>query len=601
MTTNVFLDEKFIGTIDNPKEFLRSFIEERRKQKISTIVNASYDFEFDEINIHTATGRVRRPLIVLENGKPLLTEDHIKKLQSKDLRWQDLIEQGVIEYLDANEEENTLIALTERDLTKEHTHLEIDPIAILGLTNSLVPYANFGQSSRLNRGSKTQKQALGLYASNYLLRMDTDISILQYPQRPIVKTFMHELSKYDKHPFGQNITIALLSYDGYNIEDGLIVNEGSVQRGFGRSFYFRPYNADELRYQGGLIDEIGIPDKEVKAYRSEEDYKFLDDDGIVFPEARLKEDDVIIGKTSPPRFLGEMEEFSIAANTRRESSVTIKHGERGVVDMVIITENGEGNKLIQIRLRDMRIPEPGDKFASRYGQKGVIGRIMPQADLPFTASGIVPDLIFSPHSIPSRMTVSHLIEVIGGKVGALGGRYIDGTTFSAEAEKDLRLELLSLGFRENGTERMYNGITGEEMPAMIYIGNMYYLKLKHMVANKMHARASGKIQLLTRQPIEGRSSGGGLRLGEMEKDCLVAHGASLLLKERFDSDKTIIHICENCGTVAIFDWIKKRASCPKCGVNAEVNAVEMSYAFKLLLDELRALNIYPKLNLKSKY
>jgi len=601
MTTNVFLDEKFIGTIDNPKEFLRSFIEERRKQKISTIVNASYDFEFDEINIHTATGRVRRPLIVLENGKPLLTEDHIKKLQSKDLRWQDLIEQGVIEYLDANEEENTLIALTERDLTKEHTHLEIDPIAILGLTTSLVPYANFGQSSRLNRGSKTQKQALGLYASNYLLRMDTDISILQYPQRPIVKTFMHELSKYDKHPFGQNITIALLSYDGYNIEDGLIVNEGSVQRGFGRSFYFRPYNADELRYQGGLIDEIGIPDKEVKAYRSEEDYKFLDDDGIVFPEARLKEDDVIIGKTSPPRFLGEMEEFSIAANTRRESSVTIKHGERGVVDMVIITENGEGNKLIQIRLRDMRIPEPGDKFASRYGQKGVIGRIMPQADLPFTASGIVPDLIFSPHSIPSRMTVSHLIEVIGGKVGALGGRYIDGTTFSAEAEKDLRLELLSLGFRENGTERMYNGITGEEMPAMIYIGNMYYLKLKHMVANKMHARASGKIQLLTRQPIEGRSSGGGLRLGEMEKDCLVAHGASLLLKERFDSDKTIIHICENCGTVAIFDWIKKRASCPKCGVNAEVNAVEMSYAFKLLLDELRSLNIYPKLNLKSKY
>ena len=601
MTTNVFLDEKFIGTVDNPKEFLRSFIEERRKQKISTIVNASYDFEFDEINIHTATGRVRRPLIVLENGKPLLTEDHIKKLQSKDLRWQDLIEQGVIEYLDANEEENTLIALTERDLTKEHTHLEIDPIAILGLTTSLVPYANFGQSSRLNRGSKTQKQALGLYASNYLLRMDTDISILQYPQRPIVKTFMHELSKYDKHPFGQNITIALLSYDGYNIEDGLIVNEGSVQRGFGRSFYFRPYNADELRYQGGLIDEIGIPDKEVKAYRSEEDYKFLDDDGIVFPEARLKEDDVIIGKTSPPRFLGEMEEFSIAANTRRESSVTIKHGERGVVDMVIITENGEGNKLIQIRLRDMRIPEPGDKFASRYGQKGVIGRIMPQADLPFTASGIVPDLIFSPHSIPSRMTVSHLIEVIGGKVGALGGRYIDGTTFSAEAEKDLRLELLSLGFRENGTERMYNGITGEEMPAMIYIGNMYYLKLKHMVANKMHARASGKIQLLTRQPIEGRSSGGGLRLGEMEKDCLVAHGASLLLKERFDSDKTIIHICENCGTVAIFDWIKKRASCPKCGVNAEVNAVEMSYAFKLLLDELRSLNIYPKLNLKSKY
>jgi len=599
--SDVYLDEKYIGTVDSPRDFAKSFIEERRKQKLSTAINVSYDSEFDEISIHTATGRVRRPLIIVENGKPLLTEEHLKKLESGDMRWQDLIEQGIIEYLDANEEENTLVALTDKDLTKEHTHLELDPITILGLITSLVPYANFGQSSRLNRGSKTQKQALGLYASNYLLRMDTDISILQYPQRPIVKSFMHDISKYERHPCGQNITIALLSYDGYNMQDALIVNQGSVERGLARSFYFRPYNADELRYQGGLIDEIGIPDKEVKAYRSEEDYRFLEDDGIIFPEAKVHEDDVLIGKTSPPRFLGEMEEFSIAANTRRESSVAVKHGERGVVDMVVLTENDEGNKLIQIRLRDERIPEPGDKFASRYGQKGVIGRIVPQADMPFTASGIVPDIIFSPHSIPSRMTISHLIEVIGGKVGALGGRQIDGTTFSAESEKDLRKELLELGFRENGTERMYNGITGEEFTSNIFVGNMYYLKLKHMVANKMHARASGKIQLLTRQPIEGRSAGGGLRLGEMEKDCLVAHGASLLLKERFDSDKTILHICENCGMVAIFDWVKRRASCPKCGVNAEVNSVEMSYAFKLLLDELKSLNIYPKINLKNKY
>lgn len=599
--TDVYLDEKYIGTIENPKEFIKSFIEERRKQKISNAINVSYEPEFDEVSIHTATGRVRRPLIVVENGKALLTEEHIKKLASSDMRWQDLLEHGIIEYLDANEEENTLVALYEKDITKEHTHMEIDPSTILGLITSLVPYANFGQSSRLNRGSKTQKQALGLYASNYLLRMDTDISLLQYPQRPIVKTFMHDICKYEKHPSGQNVTIALLSYDGYNMQDALIVNEGSVQRGLARSFYFRPYNADELRYQGGLIDEIGIPDKEVKAYRTEEDYKFLEDDGIIFPEAKVHEDDVLIGKTSPPRFLGEMEEFSIAANTRRESSVAVKHGEHGVVDMVVLTENDEGNKLIQIRLRDLRIPEPGDKFASRYGQKGVIGRIVPQVDMPFTASGIVPDIIFSPHSIPSRMTISHLIEVIGGKVGALSGRQIDGTTFSAESEKDLRAELLELGFRENGTERMYNGITGEEFQSNIFVGNMYYLKLKHMVANKMHARASGKIQLLTRQPIEGRSAGGGLRLGEMEKDCLVAHGASLLLKERFDSDKTILHICESCGMVAIFDWVKKRASCPKCGANAEVNSIEMSYAFKLLLDELKSLNIYPKINLKNKY
>jgi len=199
------------------------------------------------------------------------------------------------------------------------------------------------------------------------------------------------------------------------------------------------------------------------------------------------------------------------------------------------------------------------------------------------------------------MTISHLIEVIGGKVGALEGRYINGTTFSAEAETDLRQTLLEMGFRENGTEMMYNGITGQPFEARIFVGNMYYMKLKHMVANKMHARASGRIQLLTRQPIEGRSKGGGLRLGEMEKDCFVAHGASLLLKERFDSDKVHVQICENCGMLAVYDNIKGRAACTKCGANIETSTVEVSYAFKLLLDELKSLGIHPQLSLKNKY
>ena len=599
--TNVYLDEKYVGTVDNPTSFLKNIKEERRKQKLPLALNINYDPEFNEIGIHTSTGRVRRPLIVVENGQPLLTEDHLKKLESNELTWKDLVDQGIIEYLDANEEENAFVSLARKYVNKEHTHLEISPVSILGLTTSLVPYANFGQSSRLNRGSKTQKQSLGLYAMNYLLRLDTDINILQYPQRPIVGTFMHKLVNFDKHPSGQNITIALMSYDGYNMEDSLIINKGSIERGFGRSYFFRPYSVSEIRYQGGLIDEIGIPDKEVKGYRSEDDYKFLEDDGIVYPEAKLTEEDVIIGKTSPPRFLGEMEEFSIAANTRRESSAAVRQGEKGVIDTVLITENAEGNKLVQVRLRDQRIPEIGDKFSSRYGQKGVVGRIIPQADMPFTSGGVTPDIIFSPHSIPSRMTISHLIEVIAGKTGALGGTLIDGTTFSATSEKDLRKMLSKLGFREDGTEKMYNGVTGEEFKAKIFVGNMYYLKLKYMVANKMHARASGRIQLLTRQPIEGRSKGGGLRLGEMEKDCLVAHGASLLLKERFDSDKTILHVCENCGLLAVFDRIKGRASCSKCGASAKVSKIEISYAFKLLLDELKSLGIYPKLSLKNKY
>ena len=221
--------------------------------------------------------------------------------------------------------------------------------------------------------------------------------------------------------------------------------------------------------------------------------------------------------------------------------------------------------------------------------------------MPFTASGIKPDIIHSPHSIPSRLSISHLIELLAGKVGALSGRFVDGTTFNSEPEKSLREELLGLGFRDNGEEVMYNGITGEVMKSRVFIGNMYFLKLKYMVANRLHARASGRIQLLTRQPIEGRAKGGGLRLGEMEKDCFIAHGASLLLKERFDSDKTVIHICENCGMLAVNDSFRGKQHCLKCGTNVDITPIEISYAFKLLLDELKSLCIYPKLILESKY
>lgn len=598
---DVFINEKFFGGVDNPKDFINKVRQERRGGKLPKCLNIEFDKEFNEVLIHTDTGRARRPVIIVDNGVPRLKDEHLEKLKKGEITWKTLEEESIIEYLDASEEENAYIALSEEYVTKQHTHLEVSPLTILGLVTSLVPYANFGQSSRLNRGSKTQKQSLGVYATNYLLRMDTDVSILHYPQKPIVKSVMHDILHYEKHPSGQNVTIALMSYDGYNMQDALILNKGSIQRGLSRSTYFRPYVVQELRYQGGLVDEIGLPHKDVKGYKSEEDYKHLETDGIVYPEARVKEEEVIIGKTSPPRFLGEVEEFSIAANIRRESSVVVRQGEEGIVDMVVLTENEEGNKLVQTRLRDQRIPEVGDKFASRHGQKGVIGRIVPQADMPFSVSGIVPDIIFSPHSIPSRMTVSHLIEVIGGKVGALGGRNIDGSTFSAESESSLRQMLLELGFRENGTEKMYNGVTGEEFNATIFIGNMYYMKLKHMVANKMHARASGRIQLLTRQPIEGRSKGGGLRLGEMEKDCFVAHGASLLLKERFDSDKAIVHICESCGMLAVYDVIRNKISCTKCGANVDISAVEMSYAFKLLLDELKSMCVYPKLELEDKY
>jgi|TARA_Y100000310_G_C20686283_1_gene819247 DNA-directed RNA polymerase subunit B len=598
---DVYLNEKFVGTVENAKDFVSDIKFKRRDGKVSSELNVRHNEEFDEVYVDTTKGRLRRPLIIVENGKSKLGDDLIEKIKKNEIKWVDLVEAGIIEYLDAGEEENSLIALDEEELSKEHSHLEISPVTILGLVTSLVPFSNFGSSSRLIRGSKIQKQALGMYATNFLLRMDTDASLLHYPQRPLVKSFMHDVFNYDEHPSGQNITLAVMSYEGYNMQDSLILNKGSVQRGLARSTFFKPSSLDEVRYSGGLMDQVGIPDSEVKGYRAEKDYKFLEDDGIVYPEASVKTDDVVIGRSSPPRFLSGADEFNISATTRRESSIALGEGEKGIVDGVFLTENEEGNRLIQTRLRQYRIPEIGDKFASRHGQKGVIGLLVPHEDMPFSEKGITPDAIFSPHSIPSRMTVSHLIEILAGKVGSLSGSQIDATTFDTPDEFELRKQLVEMGFREDGTEVFYNGLTGERFKAKIFTGNIYYFKLKHMVANKLHARASGRIQLLTRQPVEGRAMGGGLRLGEMEKDCLVAHGASLLLKERFDSDKTIVYVCEDCGAIGTYNSYKNKPVCLRCGENAKISTIELSYAFKLLLEELKSLNVDPKIKLGGKF
>lgn len=598
----VYVNSRFVGTVEDARLFVEDIKDLRRKGSLSEHVNVYYNPSLSEVSIFTDEGRARRPLIVVKEGKPLLTEKHIHLLQEGEISWADLVRQGVIEYVDAAEEETTLIAYRDEELTRDHTHLEITQGVLLGVATALVPFGNYNQSSRLIIGSKNQKQALGFYAANYLLRMDMDANVLHYPQFPLVKTKLHEVLDYDEHPSGQNMIVAIMCYDGYNMEDGVVLNKASVERGLARSTYFRPVSAEELRYSGGLVDEISVPNKDVKGYRSEHDYHLLEGDGIIYPEAKLSEGDVIIGKTSPPRFLSSMDEYNLSTATRRESSVALKHGEQGVADFVVISENEEGNKLVQVRLREERIPEIGDKFTSRHGQKGVTGILVPLADIPFSASGIVPDLIFTPHGISSRMTISHLIELLGGKVGALAGRYVDGTLFEAETENALREELLRLGFRQDGTEVFYDGRTGKQMLARIYVGNMYYLRLRHMVANKMQSRARGPIQLLTRQPTEGKAKEGGLRLGEMEKDTFIAHGASLLLKERFDADSIVIPVCEKSGLMGYYDYRKGgRGISPLYGENSELSDIEVSYAFKLLLDEIRSLGIYVKLNLKNKY
>jgi DNA-directed RNA polymerase subunit B len=592
----VFLNGLYIGNVNNSKEFVKLLREKRRNNELPPQMSIREDEGLQNINLSTEPGRVLRPLIIVDNGASRLRNEHFVQLEQGDIKWKNLIEKGIIEYIDASEEEESLVAISEEDLTEEHTHLEIDTIGLMGVVTSLVPYGNHDQSSRLNRGSKTQKQALGLYAANYLSRIDTDVSILQYPQKPIVRSFIYDT--LNTYPAGQNLIVAIMTYEGYNMEDALVLNKGSLERGVGRSYYFRPYSAIEMNYAGGLKDEIVVPDKDTSGYKTEESYRLLEEDGVIYPEANLDEGEVLIGKTSPPKFLSEAREISV--RTKKDSSVTLRQEEKGVVDAVFITEDNEGNKVVQVKTRDHRIPELGDKFATSHGQKGVVGAIIPEEDIPFTASGIKPDVIFNPHGLPSRMTVGYLLELLAGKLGSLKGEIIDGTAFSGLSKGDIEKQMKELGFRYDGKETMYNGITGKKMDSKIFVGNLYYLKLKYMVGNKIHGRASGKVALLTRQPIEGRARGGALRLGEMEQQALVAHGASLLLKERYDSDKVILPICSRCGAIAIEDTIRNKNICPQCS-SEDVEPVEVSYAFKLLVEELQGLHINTRFDLKNKY
>ena len=593
---DVFYNGMFIGGVNDYSQFISNVRELRRSQKIPGEVSLRYNKDLDIVSVFSDTGRVLRPVIIVDDGISRLDEKIIDSLSRNEMNWGDLIKQGIIEYLDASEEENCYLALNKDELTKDHTHMEIDPVAFLGPITSIVSFGNHDQSSRLIRGSKTQKQGLGLYAANYLCRVDTDVSILHYPQQPIVRSFVYDA--LNVYPCGQNVVVAVMTYEGYNMEDALVINKSSIERGFGRSTFFRPYTSVELNYAGGLKDEILIPTKDIAGYRTEESYRFLEEDGVVYPEAKLNAGDVVIGKVSPPKFLSEAKDINIRA--KKENSSTIRQEEKGIVDASFITLDEEGNKIIQVRTRDPRNPELGDKFSTAHGQKGVIGAIVPEIDIPFTSKGIRPDIMFNPHGIPGRMTVGYLLELVTGKVGCLTGQIMNGTSFDNRDIPALEKQLEEFGFKYDGKETMYNGITGKRMEAKIYIGSMYYMKLKYMVSNKMHARASGKVALLTRQPIEGRARGGALRLGEMEQQALVAHGASLLLKERYDSDKVIIHVCSKCGAVGIKDTLRNKTYCPLCN-SVEIDDVEVSYAFKLLAEELLGMHILTTFDLKNKY
>lgn len=678
--SRIHVNGDIFGLHKNPTKLVNQFKRRRRQGRIRSEVSIRHDSENRDVFINTDRGRILRPLLVLEDGDLNLSKESLENIRSGEWTFNDLVSNGVVEWVDAEEEEDLLVAprpfdlpmsspennrpinpanvewlnlgeeqISHADLRVEvhmpngesvfeefsvplnyyqedidalrrkqkrknlilvYTHVEIDPQLILGVCASLVPYPEHNSTPRVTGGTAMVKQSLGLPSANYRLRPDTRMHVMHYPQQSIVGTRAMKTTNFAQRPGGQNFVVAILSHHGYNMQDAVVINRAAVERSLGRSSFIRTYNAENKRFPGGQEERIEIPGTgldEIKGLKSWESYTHLERDGLPTPETFLSsvggESSVLVGKTSPPRFLEEAHGHFLQAQERRESAMMVRHGESGWVDNVYVTESLDSTLLCRITVRSEKIPEIGDKFASRHGQKGIIGRLVDEQDMPFTVDGVVPDLIINPHAIPSRMTVAHVLEMVGGKVGAMEGRHIDGTAFSGEKEDSLRAGLLRNGFAHTGRESMMSGETGEAYEAEIFAGVIYYQRLHHLVSSKLHARSRGRVQILTRQPTEGRARQGGLRFGEMERDCLIAHGASMVIKDRLldESDGWPLQVCNNsgCGHIAYYDWKRRTPVCPICGDRADVHTVQTSYAFKLLLDEMKSLGVAMRLELED--
>ena len=606
--TRVFVDGKLIGYHKNGEKLASSLRELRRSSKIHPHVGISIHIPEQEgatkrLYVNCNAGRVLRSLIIVKDGKSTLTPELLDKVSKKLVSWNDLIRMGIIELIDANEEENCFITFDDKHI-KKHTHTEIFPSAILGAGASIIPYPEHNQSPRNTYESAMAKQSLGF--STPMMNTSTYVRqhFMLYPQTSIVTTRAMGLLGLEKRPAGQNCVVAVLPFDGYNIEDAIVLSKSSVERGLGRTLFYRIYEAESKQYPGGMRDNFEIPnsDDNLRGYKGEKSYRLLEEDGIIASESRVTGGDILIGKTSPPRFMEEYRELDSSGPYRRDTSIGVRPSETGVVDTIILTQSSEGGKMFKVRIRDMRLPEIGDKFASRHGQKGIVGLLAKAEDLPYTADGISPDVLINPHAFPSRMTVGMMMESITGKAAAIRGRKVDASAFVGEKMDDVKGVLEDAGFKYSGKEIMYDGKTGKQFPVEVFIGVVYYQKLHHMVADKIHARARGQVQMLTKQPTEGRARGGGLRFGEMERDCIIAYGASMILKDRLldESDKADIFVCERCGLVAYHDVKQRKFHCRICENKGKVSSVSVAYAFKLLLQEMSSLAIAPRLLIKER-
>ncbi|KAM0935649.1 putative DNA-directed RNA polymerase [Dioscorea sansibarensis] len=610
----VILNGLILGKHRQPQRFAGALRKLRRLGKIGEFVSVFVNDKQRCVYVASDGGRVCRPLVIADKGISRIKEHHIQELRAGVRKFDDFLHDGLIEYLDVNEENNALIALYEGDIDKDDadnekdanksniTHIEIEPFTILGVCAGLIPFPHHNQSPRNTYQCAMGKQAMGNIGYNQLCRADTLLYLLVYPQRPLLTTKTIELVGFDKLGAGQNATVAVMSYSGYDIEDAIVMNKSSLDRGFGRCIAMKKYSCVNEIYSNGARDKIVRPDMDPSARKST--MQILDNDGIAAPGEIVRNHDVLVNKYAPKN-TGDRHPSGTPIDYR-PANTTYKgpEGETTVIDRVLLSSDPSGKLCIKFIVRHTRRPELGDKFSSRHGQKGVCGTIVQQEDFPFTERGICPDLIMNPHGYPSRMTVGKMIELLGSKAGVSCGRFHYGSAFgepSGHADKveDISATLVKHGFSYSGKDFLYSGITGYPLQAYIFMGPIYYQKLKHMVLDKMHARAKGPRVTLTRQPTDGRSRDGGLRLGEMERDCLIAYGTSMILFERLmlSSDPYQVQVCRKCGLLGYYNYKLKTAFCSMCKNGDNISTMKLPYACKLLFQELQSMNVVPRLKL----
>ena len=607
----VFINGSWVGiTKSEPVELYMLLKDMKCKGIINIYTSITFDYLTQEIRVCNDSGRVTRPLLRVKNRQLLLTKEVIDGLNKNELGWDDLftdckITDAVLEYIDPEEQSFSMIATKPSEMYPsntntftsdkiyKYTHCEIHPSTLFGIVASCIPFPDHNQSPRNTYQSAQAKQAMGVYATNYNERMDKTAYVLNYPSRPLVDTRVMNLIKMNQIPSGCNINVAIMTHTGYNQEDSVLINKGSIDRGlFQTTIYHTEKDEDKQKINGD--EEIRCkPDPSKTKGMKFGNYSKVNSKGVMPENSLVESRDVIIAKVTP---IKENKNDHTKVIKYEDQSRIYRTVEETYIDKNYIDKNGDGYTFAKVRLRALRKPVIGDKFSSRHGQKGTVGNIIPEADMPFNSSGVRPDIIINPHAIPSRMTIGQLKETLLGKVLVELGLFGDGTSFGDLNIDDISKKLLSLGYESSGNELLYSGLTGEQVECSVFMGPVFYQRLKHMVNDKQHSRSIGPMVNLTIQPAEGRSRDGGLRFGEMERDAMISHGAARFTRGRmYDaSDKYSVHICKKCGLVASYNDKLHIHLCRTCDNRTDFSYVEIPYACKLLFQELTTMNVVPR-------